>query len=92
MGVVFVEMILEVLGGGTRGKGNKLGDEEKQEDNLGEVACHSDDQKAPRDAFCKSSCLTLYLKNWSVKWCQQGCKLGSSRPALVHKNAKLQTE
>lgn len=44
-------MILEVIGGGTRGKEDKAGDEEKQEDNLGEVACHSDDQKAPRDLF-----------------------------------------
>lgn len=49
--------------------------------------------KKPQGIFSvsKYSCLTLYLENWSIKWRQQDCKLGSSRPSLFHKNAKLQT-
>lgn len=39
----FVEMIFEVIGeGGTKGKENRAREEGKQEDNLGEVSCHSD--------------------------------------------------
>lgn len=37
-------MLYEVTGeGDTKGKENRVREEEKQEDNLGEVACHSDD-------------------------------------------------
>lgn len=39
----FVEMIFEKVGeGGTKGKENRTREEGKQEDNLGEVSCHSD--------------------------------------------------
>jgi len=47
LGIIFTE-IFGVMGeGSTNGKENRAR-EEKQEDNLGEVAWHSDGKKAPR--------------------------------------------
>lgn len=57
-------MLYEVTGeGDTKGKEIRVREEEKQEDNLGEVACHSDDWQGPKGcAVNKTSCLTLYLR------------------------------
>lgn len=87
-------MILGVIGeGGTKENENRAKEEEKQEDNLGEVAWPS--EKAPGAVFWVSLAVLLNIQlkiNWSLEWHQQGNKVGSPIPWFSTKTSIKQTE
>lgn len=63
LGIIFREMFGVIGEGSTNGKESRAREEEKQEDNLGEVSWHSDGKKAPRALLSVSlpAFLTLCL-------------------------------
>lgn len=79
LGIIFTEILGAMGGGSTNGKENRAREEEKQEDNLGEVAWHSDGKKAPRavlsvslpalpNIMCKELVLVTSARWQTRKW------------------------